>query len=215
MLRIKRFVFNPFGENTYLAWDDTNNEAAIIDPGMTDEAERRLLAEFIEANRLKVTQIINTHLHLDHCFGDNYVKEKYGAQIKASPLDGSLGASVDTQASMFGLHIDPKYNVTTDVPLHDGDTLSIGAYTFEVIAVPGHSPGGIALYCPEARIAFVGDSIFAGGIGRTDLPGGDYDTLIEALRTQVLSLPPETQLLPGHDRPTTVAAEASTNPYLR
>ena len=215
MLKVKQFVFNPFGENTYIIWDEASRDAMVIDPGMGNSKEEEMFDKYIADNKLNVKQIVNTHLHLDHCFGDNYVRNRYGAKIHASADDASLGRTVASQASMFGLAPDDSRNVSIDVPLADGDTITLGNYTFDVLAVPGHSPGGIALYCPKGEFAIVGDSIFAGAIGRTDLPGGDYSTLIDALRRKILSLPDNTRLLTGHDRSTTVGQERASNPYLR
>ncbi|MCM1066883.1 MAG: MBL fold metallo-hydrolase [Muribaculaceae bacterium] len=215
MLKIKQFAFNPFGVNTYLVWDDACGDAIVVDPGMIDAREHSLFDKYIADNKLHLTQIVNTHLHLDHCFGDNYVRDRYGVKIAAHEADAPLGARVDEQAGMFGTPLEGSHNVAIDVPLHEGDSISVGQYIFTVLEVPGHSPGGIALYCKEARIALVGDSIFHMSIGRTDLPGGDHPTLIDALRKKILSLPDDTQLLTGHDRPTTVQTEKAYNPFLR
>lgn len=216
MLKIRQFAFNPFGENTYLVYDSDTLEAIVIDSGMFTATERELFDRFVAENKLKLTQIVNTHLHLDHCFGANYLRERYSLPLAASPADAFLGASLQEQARNFlgDAHIDSR-PVTIDRPLHQGDTVPVGAYTFHVLEVPGHSPGGLVLYSPEAGCAFTGDSIFRGSVGRTDLPGGDADTLIDSLRTKILTLPDSTQLFPGHDRSTTVAFERSTNPYLR
>lgn len=215
MLKIKQFAFNPFGVNTYLVWDDSCGEAIVVDPGMIDEREHTLFDKYVADNNLHITQIVNTHLHLDHCFGDNALSKRYGVKIAANTADAPLGARVDEQAAMFGTPLRGSHNVEIDFPLHDGDSIAVGQYSFIVLEVPGHSPGGIALYCKEAHLAIVGDSIFHMSIGRTDLPGGDYPTLIDALRKKILTLPDDTQLLTGHDRPTTVGSEKAGNPFLK
>lgn len=216
MLKIKQFAFNPFGESTYVVFDDSSREALVVDPGMTSPAEFSLFDNFIKDNNLKIIQIVNTHLHLDHCFGNNYVRDKYGVKTAAHIADAPLGANIGMQARSFGMMLpDGTDTVEIDVPLKEGDTLAVGAYTFSVIHLPGHTPGGIALYCPEAKLAIVGDSIFRGSIGRTDLPGGDTATLISSLKNKILTLPDDTTLLPGHDSFTTVADEKKHNPYLR
>ncbi len=216
MLKIKQFAFNPFGENTYILLDTDSKEALVVDPGMASPAECALFDDFISSNGLKLTQIINTHLHLDHCFGDNYVRDKYGVKVAANEADAVLGSSVGMQARQFGM-VPPEGadSVSIDVPLKEGDEVKLGAYTLYVIELAGHSPGGIVLYCPAGGFAFVGDSIFYGSIGRTDLPGGDHATLISNLRNKVLTLPDETQLLPGHDRITTVGREKEHNMFVK
>lgn len=213
MLKVKQFSFNPFGVNTYVIWDEATRLAMVVDPGMTDASERELFDKYITDNGLVIRHIVNTHMHLDHVFGNNYVRDKYGVKIAANPADAALGSSVDGQAAMFGIRVPETFNTEADIALREGDVLTLGDYTFKVIEVPGHSPGGIALYCPEGEFAVVGDSIFAGSIGRTDLPGGDHAALINALRTKILSLPDNTRLLTGHDMSTTVARE-KTNPYI-
>ncbi len=213
MLKVKQFSFNPFGVNTYVVWDDATHQAMVVDPGMTDASEQKLFDGYIADNGLTVKYIVNTHMHLDHVFGDNYVRDRYGVKISAHPADAPLGASVDGQAAMFGASLPASYNTKAEIALYEGDELTLGEYVFRVIEVPGHSLGGIVLYCPEGEFALVGDSIFAGSIGRTDLPGGDHATLIHALKTKVLTLPDNTRLLPGHDMSTTVARE-KINPFI-
>ena len=215
MLKVKQFVFNPFGVNTFVISDSDTSKAMVIDPGMTSAHEQKLFDDYIAANNLRITQIVNTHLHLDHCFGDNYVRTKYGVKVAAHADDAPLGASLQRQAAQFGMMWPDDAPVSIDVPLSDGDKITLGAYSFTVLHVPGHSPGGIALYCSEGKLAIVGDSIFRGAIGRTDLPGGDHATLIASLKNKILTMPDDTNLLPGHDQFTTVAQEKAHNPFIR
>ena len=205
MLKVKQFAFNTFGVNTFVLSDSDSGDALVIDPGMTSPHEQKLFDDYIATNKLHIMQIVNTHLHLDHCFGDNYVKDKYGVKVSAHIADAPLGASIQQQAAQFGMVLPDAPAVTIDVPLREDDKIALGAYTFTVLHLPGHSPGGIALYCPEGKLAIVGDSIFHGAIGRTDLPGGDYSTLVKSLKAKILTLPDDTKLLPGHDTFTTVA----------
>lgn len=215
MLKIKQFAFNDFGENTYILFDTDTREALVVDPGMADDRERGFFDRFVADNDLKIIEIVNTHLHVDHCLGDNYVKDRYGVKVAASVEDADLGSKVGQQAMFFGMdRAADAAGVVIDVPLKAGDEISVGKYRLDVIEVPGHSRGGLVLYCPEGKFAFVGDSIFAGSIGRTDLPGGNHTALVDALRRKVLSLPGDTQLLPGHGPFTTVAREKAGNPYL-
>lgn len=213
-MKISRFTVNPFGVNSYVMWDADTLEAAIVDPGMTDEAERKALDSFIERQGLKPVHLINTHMHLDHIFGNLYVKEKYGLDIKAHPADDFLGRSLEDQTARFHLPIKAT-NQGLDVELHDGDRLYLGTEPIDIISVPGHSPGSVVLYCPESGFVITGDALFRGSIGRTDLPMGDYPTLIAAIRDRLLTLPPDTVVLPGHGPESTIGQEKSSNPYIK
>lgn len=212
-LNIKTFVFNPFGENTYVAWDSETLHAIIIDPGMTDEYEETELADYITDNHLTVDRLINTHLHLDHTFGNSYVKSAYGVQLEAHAADAPLGASMPQQGARFGLRI-PLPPVIADKNLNDGDTFTVGNETFTIFHVPGHSPGSIVLYDANAGALFSGDVLFRGSIGRTDLEGGNHAQLIHGIRTKLLPLPPDTTVYPGHGPTTTIGYEQRANPYL-
>lgn len=213
-MKVTRFVFNPFGENTYIIYDPVSREAAVVDPGMTDDRERQALDGYVAREGLKITHLINTHMHLDHIFGNGYVREKYGVKVEANPADAPLGENAPEQARRFGM-LYPVEPSQVEVGLHDGDSFRLGDEEVKVIGVPGHSPGGIALYCPESGFVLTGDSLFDSSIGRTDLPGGDHDTLVRAVRERLLTLPPETVVLPGHGGETTVGAELRSNPYVR
>lgn len=215
MLEIKQFAFGPFGVNTYIVYDPETLEAIAVDPGMVNPGEYRLFDDFILSHGLKLTQVVNTHLHLDHCFGDNYVRDKYGVPVKAHPADAPLGEALKNQCAMFGLCGPDDSPVKIDIPLHDGDSVCVGTYPLKVIHVPGHSPGGIALYSGECNFAIVGDSLFRGSIGRTDLPGGDYSTLVNAVADRLMPLPDSTLVLTGHDMSTTIGKERQSNPYIR
>lgn len=181
---------------------------------MIDDDERRALDSFIESRNLKVTQLINTHSHLDHIFGNTYIKEKYGLEIKANPADDFLARTLPEQAARFGLRM-PLQPQQLDVELHDGDTIFLGKERMEVLGVPGHSPGGIALYCPESNFVITGDTLFPGSMGRTDLPMGDYATLVDAIRRKLLTLPDSTVVLSGHGGETTIGNEKKSNPFLK
>lgn len=213
MLNITRFVLNPFQENTYLVYDQVSREAIVVDPGMYYEEENKAVDKFLADNKLRLTGIVNTHLHLDHCFGAEYLKQKYGAGLAAHKADAPLGDSLPAQCRRFGIK-DRDKGVTIDRELVDGDVISIGDNELKVIHVPGHSPGGIALYCAAQHFVLVGDSLFNGSIGRTDLEGGNHATLIGAITDGLLSLPDDTTVLSGHGEPTTIGYERSHNPYL-
>lgn len=215
MLKVKQFVFNPFGVSTFIIYDSESKTAIAIDPGMLNSAEQKEFDSYIAENNLKLTQIVNTHLHLDHCFGNNYVRDKYGIKVAAHPDDAFLGNSLVEQASRFGIRLtgnDTKAGI--DIELKDGDSIKVGAHTLKVLHVPGHSPGSIALYCAEGGFVIAGDVLFKGSIGRTDLQGGNLDTLLNSIHSRLMTLPDSTNVLPGHDRFTTIGAERATNPYI-
>lgn len=215
MLNVVRFVFNNFGENTYLLIDSNSKDGAVVDPGMSNLKECQLFDEYILKNNIRLTQIILTHGHIDHCLGAISVKNKYGAFIKACSKDLFLALQFTEQANRFGIIYDQEELKEFDVNLQEGDIVLIGSNPLKVIQVAGHSPGGIILYSGKDGFALVGDSIFKGSIGRTDLEGGDYETLITNLKAKVLSLPDSTILLPGHGEPTTIMDEKKSNPFLR
>lgn len=213
MLKIKQFEFSLFGVNTYLVIDEDTKQAAVIDPAMEKSDEQKRFDKYVEDNGITITQIINTHLHVDHCFGYEYVKDKYGVPEKAHIDDAPFGEAIDTQLQMFGRK--PKgTQVVIDVPLKDGDTIQIGDSKLQVIHVPGHTPGGIALYYPEGNVVFSGDSLFKGSIGRTDI-GGNYDQLISSIKNKLFTLPEGTLVLSGHGPSTTIGQEKATNPFFK
>lgn len=215
MLNIEEFTFNPFEEHTYIVYDGDSRDAIIVDPGMINYREFDEIKNFIEDNRLNICAIVLTHIHLDHCFGAPWASKEYHAPIRAHLADAPLGASVPQQARRFGLFYPGISPVAIDRPLAAGDVITLGDNTLEVLHVPGHSPGGIALYCRDDHFVIAGDSLFRGSIGRTDLLGGDYDTLISSIRSQLLSLPDDTVVYTGHSDATTIGDERRYNPYIR
>jgi len=213
MLEIRSFEFNMFGVNTYLVWNPATKEAAIIDPGMMNQTEQSRLESFIEENGLNPTQLINTHMHLDHIFGDRWTADRYGLKVMASADDEFLGKQAPAQARMFSLPLNPD-PTSVDEPLKDGDRLNICGEEVSVMAVPGHSPGSLALYFPASGWVITGDVLFKGSIGRTDLVAGNYHQLIDSIRNKLLTLPSSTIVFPGHGGPTTIGQEKSANPYI-
>lgn len=214
MLHIHTLPFNMFGVNTYILWNSDTDEAAVIDPGMCNTRERYTLDSFISQHGLQVKQLINTHMHVDHIFGDLYIKEKYGTPVQASPLDAFLGDKAAMQCRMFGLPGDMA-SVGIDVELTDGMTINLCGLEAHILSVPGHSPGSIVIYLPEAKAAFTGDVLFQGSIGRTDLVAGNHSQLINGIKTKLMALPDDTVVYPGHGSPTTIGAEKRSNPYIR
>lgn len=214
MLKVKTLVFNYFDENTYLLTDEATKEAAVIDPGMLNEREQKLFDETVSMLGVHLTQIINTHLHLDHCFGLNYVKGRYGVPAKAHSKDVVLGRIVPQQFAMFGLK-KVSDAVEVDVELKDGDEIAIGESRLKVIHVPGHTEGGIVLYDEADGLLFSGDTLFRNSIGRTDLPGGSQAAIVRSIRERLYKLPDDVKVFPGHGEPTTIGYEKGHNMMVR
>ena len=213
MLKVARFGFYMFGINTYVVYDPEEKEAAIIDPGMSRKQEFDALENFIGREGLKVTHLIKTHLHIDHAIADNWVKAKYGVPVEAHADDAMLGERIKQQAQMFGVQAE-DVAVEIDRPLKEGDIIKIGSGELKVVHVPGHSPGSICLYDEADGFVIVGDALFQGSIGRTDLPGGNHRQLVDAIKNKLLTLPKETMVLSGHGDATTIGREWESNPYL-
>lgn len=210
MTKIKTFVFNPFQENTFLVYDETN-ECIIIDAGCNEEHEFNAIDKFIEENNLIVQSIVNTHCHIDHIMGNAYLVNKYKVPSIAHREDMPLIERSNDMALAFGFKVEEP-----PIPnrfVNEGEKIVFGNTELEVKHVPGHSPGSIALYCQKENFVIVGDVLFSGSIGRTDLPGGDYDTLIASINNKLFTLPDSTKVYPGHGEKTTVAHEKSTNPF--
>jgi glyoxylase-like metal-dependent hydrolase (beta-lactamase superfamily II) len=211
MIQIETFIFNPFQENTYLVSDDTG-ACILIDPGCHFENERRQLKDYIEKHRLQPQLIVHTHGHIDHVLGINFIKEAYGIKAVMHPDDLSVLRSSKDFGRMVGLEIDQP----GDPELHvfDDEQVKFGNTSLEVFHVPGHSPGSIALYHQDRGILFPGDVLFRRGIGRTDLMGGDYSTLVRSIKERLFTLPEDTTVYPGHGEPTTIGEEKRENPVL-
>ena len=205
---ILAFTGGPFAENTYVILCGDGKSALLVDPG----AAAPEALDVIEAKGLEVPAILLTHAHLDHIDGLAEAKRRTDAPVYLHPADRTLFDNAGSQAAMFGVPFeDPP---PPDFDLVPGEPLTFGGETFEVLFTPGHAPGHVTFVAKSAPVAIVGDVIFAGSIGRTDLPGGDLKILMESIRTQVLTLPGATRLYPGHGPETTVQHEARTNPYV-
>lgn len=212
-MKIAKFEFSLFGINTYVVYDPSTRKAAVIDPGMIEPEEERALAGFISKNGLTVTHVINTHLHIDHAVGDKYAANLFKAPVLAHPDDEFLGTHLQQQAASFGI-LERVDNISLTSRLEDGEEIKIGNGILKVIHVPGHSPGSVALYDAQDGFLISGDALFAGSIGRTDLPGGNHNQLLDSVKNKLLTLPPETVVYPGHGTATTIGREASSNPFL-
>ena len=212
-MKIKTFVTNPIQENTYLLIDEASKKCVVVDAGILYDYEEKEFSAYLEANGLELVAALNTHLHLDHCFGNDFLYKKYGIKAKADKKEESNLNMLKSYAQVFGIpyHGDIQ---ELDSYLNDGDEITFGETTLRVISVPGHSAGGVGFYNEKDGILIIGDSLFKGSIGRTDLPGGDYATLISSLTKRIMTLPENTIVYPGHGPSTTIAEEKQYNPYL-
>lgn len=214
MLYIKRFVVNMIQENCYLLYDE-EKRATIVDCGAFFPEERKAIDDFIEKEKLTLTQMCNTHGHFDHLFGAHHIYESYGVKLQIAKDEEEIYATANLQAASFMGNALPVEPCPVGRWLHEGDEITIGQTRWRVIATPGHTPGGICLYCPTEKVLLSGDSLFRHEIGRCDLPGGSETQLIDVLKRKVLSLPGEVVVLPGHGPQTTIEEERTRNPYLR
>jgi hydroxyacylglutathione hydrolase len=211
-MTIKTFTFNPFQENTYLVFDETN-EAVIIDAGCLQAGERQVLTRFIEDNKLTLKRVLNTHLHLDHQFGNKFLFDTYGIAPEACVEDEFLLENVVAQARSYGFPVTEEAQ-PLGAYITENQEITFGNSSLKAIHAPGHSPGSMVLYSEKDGVMFAGDVLFQGSIGRTDLPKGDYASLILAITKKLLVLPDSTVVYCGHGPSTTIGYEKKNNPYL-
>ena len=204
MLQVERFTFNVLEVNTYVVYDATK-DCAIIDPGCLTAAEKKRLSSFIKTHGLQVKHLINTHCHIDHILGNRYVKNNYAVQLAIHAQEITNLQLAPSHAPQLGIL---GYEPTeAAIFLRSGDMIQIGNSNLVVLEVPGHSPGHIALYSQKDQLCLVGDVLFRGAIGRTDLPGGNYDSLIESIYQKLFPLGDQVTVYPGHGLPTTLGQE--------
>lgn len=211
MLKIEKFVFNPFQENTYVVYNE-DGKAILIDTGCYSQEERQILEKYIEENNLQITLLVNTHCHVDHIFGNAYFAKKYNVDVAAHKEDEFLNESASDHALTFGLSFKDVAKITRYI--QEDDHIAIGDSKLKIIHVPGHSPGSVVLYAQEEHFLISGDVLFDKSIGRTDLPGGSFEQLIEGIRNKLLVLPEKTIVYPGHGDETTINEEKEGNPFL-
>lgn len=213
MMEFKTFIFSPFQENTYVLWDETK-DCIIVDAGNFFPNENEQLDKFIAKNDLKPLQLVNTHNHLDHVFGTGYLADKYNIKLASHPADNFWIDNFMSTAEGYGLS-GVKQPPKPSVELTEGTPYKFGNTELEIIHVPGHSPGGVALHHPKQKLLFCGDILFQGSIGRTDLPKGNHNDLINGIKTKLMKLPDETRVFSGHGPETSIGFERENNPFLR
>lgn len=211
MVHIQIFTFNPFRENTYVLYNDAN-ECIIIDPGMYDRNEEKMFFSFIEKNELRPKMILNTHTHIDHVFGVLACVEKFKIPFAYHQDDGKVFDAAASAATLYDLDYTPAPQA--DFFIDEQKKYFLGDDEFSVFLTPGHSPGSVCFYHSNQKILIAGDVLFQMSIGRTDLPGGDYDTLIHSIHTSLMPLDAETIVYPGHGTSTTIGFEKMNNPFL-
>lgn len=209
---IAAFCFNPFQENTYVI-AHSNKDCWIIDPGCYTLQEQKILTAYLEKNELKPVKLLNTHCHLDHIYGNKFISDEYNLELGIHEKELPILQRADLAARMFGAKIPEKCEVGYFIK--EGEQLTLNDAVFDVLFTPGHSPGSICFSNTEELYAIVGDVLFQGSIGRTDLPGGDYDVLIKSIKTQLLVLNAATEIHNGHGPSTTIGEESKHNPFLR
>jgi len=211
MLQIKVLTFNAVQENTYVLYNEFK-ECIIVDPGCYSDEEKEALKDFIEKNGLQPKMLINTHCHLDHVFGNKYVAETYQLTLQIHKNEEEMLQMAPGSGLMFNLPFD---NYTGQlIFLKEGDIIFLRDDILKVIEAPGHSPGSICFYCEKQKFIIGGDVLFYQSIGRTDLPGGNHESLIKNIKEKLFLLPDGVKVYPGHGPATTIGDEKKYNPYL-
>ena len=211
-MRVVKFTMNPIQENTYLVTDENKN-AVIIDPGCYFEEERQLMKNYIRKNGLQIKAILNTHAHLDHIMGNAFMKREYEVDIYLHEKDLPTLKMAEMSAQMYGLDaFDPSPQ--PDVLIKEGEILTFGDISFQVIFGPGHAPGHVAFYNEKEGVIINGDILFKGSYGRVDLPGGSFTDLKHTIKQKMFALPDETLVYTGHGEETTIGEEKKNNPIL-
>ena len=212
MFQIKSFEFSPIQENTYLLYNELN-ECIIVDPGCYFDDEKQTLHQFVNDNHLTPKLLVNTHCHLDHVFGNKFVAETFKLKLHIHLLEQKLLEYAPVSGLTYNMPFD---NYTDDLNfIEAGQVITLGTDELEVLFTPGHSPGSVSFYCQKQAFVISGDVLFQNSIGRTDLPGGDHETLLTSIRAQLFVLPDETVVYSGHGNKTSVGEEKKNNPFFK
>ncbi len=211
MITIKHFSFNPFSENTYILSDESG-ECVIIDPGCNISKEEEELKSYIETNNLKPVKLLNTHCHIDHVFGNQFVADTWKLGLEIHRDDLTVLESFPRVCEMYGFPATSQPEPATF--LEEGQQIKFGSTTLEILFTPGHSPGSVSFYNEKEKFLISGDVLFQGSIGRTDLPGGSFETLEKSIREKLYVLPEDVKVYPGHGPHTTIGFEKKNNPFV-
>lgn len=211
MLQIKTFTFNTFQENTYVLHDDTQ-ECIIVDPGCYEIAEQDELKNYITLHKLTPVKLLNTHTHVDHVLGNAFVFRDWGLKPSIHRMDLPILHAIPSYSSNYGL--DYEESPEPELFLEEEDIIRFGQTELKVLFTPGHSPGSISFYSQNDGFVIAGDVLFYRSIGRTDLTGGNYETLIHSIKSKLMPLPDDTKVYSGHGPTTTIISEKKYNPFL-
>lgn len=210
-MNLKAFINNPYQENTYIVYDETG-DCAIIDPGMYNAAEQNAVVKFIKDNNLNPVFLLNTHCHIDHVLGNKFIFDQYGLKPQCHKGELALLHAIPSYAPMQGINY--EISPEPEIFLPEFGTIKLGNSTLEILFAPGHSPAHLCFYSKADGFLIGGDVLFKGSIGRTDLPGGNFDVLISSIKNQLFTLPDEVKVYSGHGPFTTIGFEKLYNPFL-
>jgi glyoxylase-like metal-dependent hydrolase (beta-lactamase superfamily II) len=211
MITVKSFTFNPIQENTYVLYDESG-ECVIIDPGCYDDRERQQMRQFLSDNKLRPLHLLNTHTHLDHIFGNAFIHREYKLEPRMHEKDLPVLAAFLASANLYGMNAEAAPEPGKFI--NEGDVISFGNSKLEIFFTPGHSPGSISFFSREDKFIIAGDVLFQGSIGRTDLPGGNFETLISSIKEKLFTLDDDFKVYSGHGPVTTIGFEKKHNPFL-
>lgn len=214
MLHYKKFVVSPIEENCYVLWDDASRECAIVDCGAWTDGDRERICHFIDSENIVPVVLLQTHMHFDHCLGLGFMAERYGLVPLCHALDLPIYQMAPAMVQRWFRKDIAGSMPEADASLTEGTVLKLGDIGIQVLLTPGHTPGGVSFYIPEARIVLTGDTLFRMSVGRTDLPGGDMRQETDSIISKLFTLPPDTTVLPGHGPESSIGEEHAHNPYL-
>lgn len=211
MIEIQQFTFGPLQENTFLLING-KKECIIIDPGCYFQDERKELLQYIQTHGLNVIRLLNTHCHFDHIFGNKLVSDTYKLRPEFHELEQPILDNSQRAGAMYNIPFEPSPQAGRY--LAEGEKILFGTDEITVLFTPGHSPGSVSFYCPSQQFVIGGDVLFFQSIGRTDLPGGNHQVLLQSIREKLFVLPDEIRVFPGHGPSTTIGFEKRHNPFL-